>query len=147
MLSDWPSYCQNSPPSDVWPPVGMCHLLVDFLRTVEGCDFVIAITHMPLVEDLALSEATLFDKERVDLILGGYDQQFLCRFAGEMNENPNIILEEKDVRHMLSQVRVDVEGIVRIVKSGAAWRGCSLVDLIVARDREGKANLEKVIGR
>ena len=152
MVSDWPSYCQNSPPTDVWPPVGMCHLLVSFLRTVEGCDFVIAITHMPLVEDLALSEATLCDEERVDLILGGHDQQFLCRFVGEMNENPNVILEErgaqKNAQQMLSLVHfVKVEGTVRIVKSGAEWNGCSLVNFIVRKDRGGKASLETVIGR
>lgn len=103
---------------------------------------------MPLVQDLALSEATLHGEERIDLILGGHDHQFLCRSAGDANTNPKIILENQDVGSTLSQGRVIyVEGGVRIIKSGTDWQGCSLVDLIVAKDREGNARLETVIGK
>lgn len=145
MLSDWPSNCQHLPPSRILSPVAVSRRLAKYLRTVEKCDFVIGITHMRLVEDLAVSRATLCGDERVDLILGGHDHQVVCRLAGDFNENPDVILQGRQNEDIVSQGQVmNINGTVRIVKSGTDWKGYSIVNLLVTRDQNGKAYLETV---
>lgn len=100
---------------------------------------------MRLVEDLAVSRATLCGEERVDLILGGHDHQVVCRFAGDFNENPDVILEGRHDQYIVSQGQMmNINGTVRIVKSGTDWKGYSIVNLLATRDRNGKAYLETV---
>ena len=145
MLSDWPSNCQNLPSSQILSPVAVSRRLAKYLRTVKVCDFVIGITHMRLVEDMAVSRATLCGENKVDLILGGHDHQVVCRFAADSNKNPNLILEGRQNEDIVNQGQVmNVNGALRIVKSGTNWRGYSVIKLFVGRYSNGKAYLETV---
>lgn len=145
MLSDWPSNCQNLPPSHVQPPMLVSQRLTKYLRTVKKCDFVIGITHMRLHQDLAVSKFALRGEERVDLILGGHDHQVVCRLDGDIDANPNVTLEGRHQKDIVSQGQaMNVDGNVRIVKSGTDWRSYSIVNLFVSRDRNGRAHIETV---
>lgn len=144
-LSDWQSNCQNLPPSEIQSPVMVAQGLARNLRIAEKCDFVIAITHMRLVEDLAVSVATLSGDEKVDLILGGHDHEVICRLAGDLNRDPSLMVEGRDDKSVVSQELVtSTKGKVRIVKSGTDWRSYSRVDLLVTRDSKGRAHLETI---
>ena len=115
------------------------------LRIVEKCDFVIAITHMRLVEDLAVSVATLSGDEKVDLILGGHDHEVICRLAGDFNKDPSVMVEGRCDKNVVSQGLVtSTNGKVRIVKSGTDWSSYSIVDLLVTRNGNGRAHLETI---
>lgn len=149
-LRDWPSNCQHLPPSEILPPAAVARRLARHLRTVEGCDFVIANTHMRLIEDLEVSNATQQDAERVDLLLGGHDHDVVCRFLGDKDDDPETIIEGKSNEEVVlnGKVNKNLSGDIRIVKSGTDWRGYSEVELIVDRcANTGKARLIDINGR
>lgn len=140
--TDWPSNCQHLPPSYVLSPVLVSQRLARYLRTVEQCDFVIAITHMRLIEDLAVSNATVLGEERVDLLLGGHDHEVVCRFVGDVDDNPETILQSRLNQDIIEDGQVaEMRGDVRIVKSGTDWKSYSVVNLIVEKLENGKARL------
>lgn len=145
-LRDWPSNCQHLPAAEFLPPVDVSRELARHLRTVEQCDFVIALTHMRLTEDLAVSNATGYGDERVDLLLGGHDHNVVCRFADDTDENPEVILQGMTNSDYVNAEgkTINVEGDVRIVKSGTDWRSYSVVKLVVERTEDGKASLQTV---
>lgn len=97
---------------------------------------------MRLIEDLAVSNATVLGEERVDLLLGGHDHEVVCRFGGDVDDNPETILQgwlNKDV--VVDGKVAKMRGNVRIVKSGTDWKSYSIVDLIVERLENSKAHL------
>ncbi|KAI4107728.1 MAG: hypothetical protein L6R37_001413 [Teloschistes peruensis] len=114
------------------------------LRVDHQCDFVIAITHMRLVEDLEVADATVHGEARVDLLLGGHDHEVVCRFAGDTNVDPGVIIQGRKNGDVTSdgQVRVETEGEVRIVKSGTDWRSYSVIHLTLDRVHDDKAVLK-----
>ncbi|KAM5496409.1 putative UDP-sugar diphosphatase [Microsporum canis] len=144
--TDWPSNCQHLPPALFLSPKEVARRLAKHLRTVEGCDFVIAVTHMRLTEDLYVANTTLDGEERIDLLLGGHDHEVLCRSLGDIDDNPGSILQ--GITDSESRIRdgetVHVEGSIRIVKSGTDWRSYSVVQLKVRRENDGKAYLDNI---
>lgn len=50
---------------------------------------------MRLTEDLAVSNATVRGEERVDILLGGHDHEVVCRFLGDVDDNPETILQNR----------------------------------------------------
>lgn len=139
--TDWPSNCQHLPPSDIISPVLVSKRLAKTLRVDKGCDFVIAITHMRLMEDLEVANATAGGASRVDLVLGGHDHEVLCRLAGEENVKPEIIRQGKANHELIvdGQVHPNIEGDVRIVKSGTDWKSYSIIRLEVERKPDKSA--------
>ncbi|EFR02476.1 2,3-cyclic-nucleotide 2-phosphodiesterase [Nannizzia gypsea CBS 118893] len=145
--TDWPSNCQHLPAAACFlSPAEVAQKLARHLRIVEGCDFVIAVTHMRLVEDLSVSNATLDGDERIDLLLGGHDHDVVCRMLGDTDDNPGIILQ--GITDSASRIRngeiVHIEGDVRVIKSGTDWRSYSVVQLRVRKESDGKAQLDNV---
>ncbi|KAL8727196.1 MAG: hypothetical protein Q9166_006233, partial [cf. Caloplaca sp. 2 TL-2023] len=118
--------------------------LAKTLRVDERCDFVIAITHMRLIEDLDVANATMNGESRVDLVLGGHDHQVLCRLAGDTNVDPEAIMEGKLNDDIIEggRVRPNVEGNVRIVKSGTDWRSYSIIRLMVDSSPDKKPEVK-----
>lgn len=143
---DWPSNCQHLPAAHFLSPVDVSRRLARYLRTVQECDFVIAVTHMRLTEDLSVSKATEYGDDRIDLLFGGHDHNVVCRFAGDTDENPEIMIQgmtNSDGATTEGKM-IDVEGDVRIIKSGTDWRSYSVANLIVKRERDGKASLQTI---
>lgn len=145
-IRDWPSNCQHLPPAQFLSPVDVSRELARYLRTVQECDFVVAVTHMRLAEDLAVSRATAYGDDRIDLLLGGHDHNVVCRFADDTDENPEVILQGMTHSDYVNAEgkTINVEGDVRIVKSGTDWRSYSVVKLVVKREEEGKSSLQTV---
>ncbi|PVH94006.1 Metallo-dependent phosphatase [Periconia macrospinosa] len=148
--SDWPSNCKGLPECCIVSPVEAARAVSRHLRRVEKCDFVIAVTHMRLAEDLLVSEA-LRDPEddaRVDLLLGGHDHDLLRRYEGEGSyDDPTVI----EARNPNSEVVIgntgmtrDANGAIRIVKSGSDWKSLSRVRLQVSRSTTGEATLHNI---
>ncbi|KAL8800730.1 MAG: hypothetical protein Q9182_004973 [Xanthomendoza sp. 2 TL-2023] len=92
---DWPSNCQHLPPSDILSPVEVSKRLAKTLRVDHKCDIVIAITHMRLIEDLEVANATTDSDYRVDMLLGGHDHEVLTRSAGDTDPDPEVIRQGK----------------------------------------------------
>ncbi|KAK4064149.1 uncharacterized protein Triagg1_9128 [Trichoderma aggressivum f. europaeum] len=118
-LGDWPSNCQHLPSCDILDPVTVSKCTARHLRQKERCDLVIALTHMRLAEDIAVSQATADRDEKVDLLLGGHDHNVVRRAPGDDDIDANIT--QQGVPPSESAV-TDYEGDVRIVKSGTDWR-------------------------
>lgn len=116
-----------------------------FLRNDKGCDVVIALTHMRLKEDLKVAHATATGDAKVDLLLGGHDHEVVRRFDADTEADSEVIQQgckNADLTHD-GEVR-DVEGKIRIIKSGTDWKGLSLIRLCVERDPAGTAFLSTV---
>lgn len=97
---------------------------------------------MRLIEDLAVSNATVLGEERVDLLLGGHDHEVVCRFVGDVDDNPETILQSRLNQDIIEDGQVaEMRGDVRIVKSGTDWKSYSVVNLIVEKLENGKARL------
>jgi 2',3'-cyclic-nucleotide 2'-phosphodiesterase (5'-nucleotidase family) len=105
------------------------------LRLSENCDLVIAVTHMRLVDDLAVSGDTLLGDERVDLVLGGHDHHVVRRDINDTNSDPEVL--QSDFHDTGGEVS-DYNGHVRIVKSGTDWRGLSVIRLRLGRGMNGE---------
>ncbi|GFG05070.1 trifunctional nucleotide phosphoesterase protein YfkN [Aspergillus udagawae] len=143
--TDWPSNCQNLPPLYINDPAVVAQELARHLRLNEGCDFVIAISHLRLAEDIRTANAAAHGVAKVDLILGGHDHEVLHRFHGDTEEDSEIIQQGTKNEEILSNGVVDeVAGDIRIVKSGTNWRGLSVVRLIARRLPDGEATIETV---
>ncbi|PHH65674.1 hypothetical protein CDD81_1760 [Ophiocordyceps australis] len=134
--SDWPSNCQHLPECTIADPSMVARRVASHLRRVEKCDLVIAVTHMRLVEDLAVAADAVSADERVDLVLGGHDHHVLRRVSSDGNSDPQVLQTGFD--HGEAPM-TDFEGHLRIVKSGTDWRGLSLIRLYMEKGRNGKA--------
>ncbi|EAU38172.1 conserved hypothetical protein [Aspergillus terreus NIH2624] len=143
--TDWPSNCECLPPSHIADPVEVAQSVARFLRNDKGCDVVIALTHMRLKEDLKVAHATATGDAKVDLLLGGHDHEVVRRFDADTEADSEVIQQgckNADLIHD-GEVR-DVEGKIRIIKSGTDWKGLSLIRLCVERDPAGTAFLSTV---
>ncbi|PHH68131.1 hypothetical protein CDD82_812 [Ophiocordyceps australis] len=132
--SDWPSNCQHLPQCTIAHPSTVARRVASHLRRVEKCHLVIAVTHMRLVEDLAVAADAVSADERVDLVLGGHDHHVLRRGSTDGNADPQVLqtgLEDCDAPV------TDFQGLLRIVKSGTDWRGLSVVRLEVEKSQNG----------
>ncbi|OKL64609.1 hypothetical protein UA08_00561 [Talaromyces atroroseus] len=89
--SDWPSNCKHLPHCTLLDPAAVARQVAAHLRRSEECDLVIAVTHMRLIDDLVVSNATLSGDERVDLVLGGHDHHVIRREPGDNNMDPETI--------------------------------------------------------
>ncbi|KAL4788200.1 Metallo-dependent phosphatase-like protein [Aspergillus varians] len=136
--SDWPSNCEFLPPCEFESPVQAACRLARHLRANEGCDLVIALTHMRVPEDMAVANATISGDSRIDLLLGGHDHEALRRFAGDTDLSAENVEQGRKMTEVEVDGRVpDAEGDIRLVKSGTDWRALSLIRLIVQRDEKG----------
>ncbi|KAL2811144.1 Metallo-dependent phosphatase-like protein [Aspergillus granulosus] len=136
--TDWPSNCEDLPPCKIESPVQAACRLARHLRTRERCDVVIALTHMRVPEDMAVANATASGDCRIDLLLGGHDHEVLRRFAGDTDLNSENVEQGRRLADLEEKGMVpDVEGNIRLVKSGTDWRALSLIRLIVHRDENG----------
>lgn len=151
--SDWPSNCRELPRCTIASPVEVSRACSLHLRQTAKCDFVVALTHMRLAEDMEVSEAlrTGPPQERVDLLLGGHDHELLRRYGGEessLSTNPMVIdcahAGESGFVGPAGQVPA-AKGDVRIVKSGSDWHSLSCVRLHVGRNPDGVATLQSVV--
>jgi 5'-nucleotidase len=94
------------------------------LRKEKKVDFVVAITHMRLAEDMLVSEAC----RDVDLILSGHDHDIVV-------QGGNLVV-----------VNDDAKGDIRIVKSGTDFRSYSIIKVPI-RKVEGKIELGSIGGQ
>lgn len=85
-----------------------------------------AITHMRLVEDLATRNSTRSGAEKIDLILGGHDHHVVRRDLSDTDPNPKVLQSELDLD---GAAITECEGDFKIIKSGADWRGLSIIRL------------------
>ncbi|KAK0672370.1 5'-nucleotidase [Cercophora samala] len=114
------------------------------LRTEYGVDFVVAVTNMRLSEDLLLSGATQAKGlEKVDFIFGGYDRE------AEGIAHPEIVMQsqksERKGKGKVSGGWFEVTSPeIRVVKSGAAWEGLSVVEMCVKKESENLPELSSV---
>jgi 2',3'-cyclic-nucleotide 2'-phosphodiesterase (5'-nucleotidase family) len=100
---------------------------------------------MRLKEDLKVAHATATGDAKVDLLLGGHDHEVVRRFDADTEADSEVIQQgckNADIIHD-GEVR-DVEGKIRIIKSGTDWKGLSLIRLCVERDPAGTAFLSTV---
>ncbi|KAL4921660.1 Metallo-dependent phosphatase-like protein [Aspergillus aurantiobrunneus] len=136
--TDWPSNCERLPPCEIESPVQAACRLAHHLRVNERCDLVIALTHMRVPEDMAVANATVSGDSRIDLLLGGHDHDVLRRFAGDTDTIAGNAEQGRRITKVEVDGRIpDVEGDIRLVKSGTDWRALSLIRLIVQRDEKG----------
>lgn len=144
---DWPSNCRELPICTIAQPVDAARRDALFLRRVENCDFVVAISHMRVAEDIQLSEELYHGEDSIDLILGGHDHDVLRRYKGECSKScldPSLIdcsMSNDAATASDSATQIDIRGPVRIVKSGTDWNGLSCVNLKVNRAVNGAAYL------
>ncbi|KAK7946820.1 uncharacterized protein PG986_011141, partial [Apiospora aurea] len=146
--TDWPSNCRELPRCVIENPIESARSCTRHLRRVAGCDFVIAVTHMRLAEDVELSEAlggdgdaAMAKDERLDLILGGHDHDLLRRYGGDLKRYSARAKDPQVLDCRYPDVAADgidgmvpkAHGAVRIVKSGTDWQGLSCVTLQVDR--------------
>ncbi|KAL3961233.1 hypothetical protein ACCO45_002756 [Purpureocillium lilacinum] len=150
--TDWPSNCRELPHCTIASPVDVSRACARHLRQTAKCDFVVALTHMRLAEDIEVSEALRTGplQERVDLLLGGHDHELLRRYGGEVSaqgKNPMVIdcshSGQDGLKGPVAEVP-EARGDIRIVKSGSDWHSLSCVRLHVGRTPEGVAMLQSV---
>ncbi|CAP60980.1 uncharacterized protein PODANS_2_13795 [Podospora anserina S mat+] len=114
------------------------------LRTEYRVDLVVAVTNMRLAEDLLLSGATQEKGlERVDFIFGGYDREAVGTFY------PELVMQsqhsEGESKGKVGSGRYEVTSPeIRVVKSGAAWEGLSVVEMCVKKEGEDLPELDSV---
>lgn len=114
------------------------------LRTVEKCDFVIAITHMRLAEDLEVANETeAQDEWHVDMLLGGHDHSVLSRLQDDCSDpDPQRICPGQSNAKIVCYGRaVTRYGRPRIVKSGSDFESYSKVRFFAQRRANGQAHL------
>lgn len=152
MIRDWKACCRGLPECTILCPIDRSKAVTRHLRLVEKCDFVVALTHMRLSEDLCVSEAlcNFNDEFRVDLLLGGHDHNVLRRFEGD---SPSVASDPTQIQAGLSNEMVlqqkgmarRVHGPIKIVKSGTDWRGLSCVRLQIQRQSCGRPKIVNVV--
>ncbi|KAI1452114.1 Metallo-dependent phosphatase-like protein [Annulohypoxylon moriforme] len=147
--TDWPSNSRGLAACRILSPVDTARAVARHLRRTEGCDLVIAVTHMRLIEDLDVSEALCdpHDESRVDLVLGGHDHNLLRRYAGGGAAADPAYIEtgraNEDVVNNSTGMTENAVGDIRVIKSGTDWRNLSCVKLQMTRNSDGAA---KVVG-
>ncbi|KAG6003056.1 hypothetical protein E4U21_002409 [Claviceps maximensis] len=139
--TDWPSTCLPLPPCDIKDPATSAQSTARQLREQEKCDIVIALTHMRLAEDLAVSKKTQTGSGRVDLLLGGHDHDVVQRASADSDADPTVAWESLHPADEGGGGLVSVSGDVRIVKSGTDWKGLSIVRLGVAENSDGSYSI------
>ena len=134
---DWDA---ANPPSEKMPRWYVQQLVNEaqtntrILRKEHGCDFVIAVTNMRLIEDLLVSNATTEGDNRIDLIFGGYDGEVLQRRVGEGNANPAVGDQgQKHHGRMSGGWRESYDPSIRLIKSGTEWEGLSVVEVCIEK--------------
>lgn len=84
--------------------------MAELLRNVEGCDFVIAIAHMRLEEDLLVSNAITNSPGKANLIRSGYYHEILGHFRGDIDTEPGVIQQNISKTSLIYRGRVpDIE--------------------------------------
>lgn len=136
--TDWPSNCQHLPSCDIKDPAVFANRTARQLRERERCDLVIALTHMRLAEDMAVSKNTHTGSGRIDLLLGGHDHDIVQRAFTDSDTNPNVAREGS---HPGDGAVLSTLGDVHIVKSGTDWRGLSIMRLRVAKYPDGTSSI------
>lgn len=149
--TDWPENCHEAPNWAIEPPVEAARRCAKYLRDEAGCDFVVALTHMRLAEDIEVAEATRSSgADHVDLLLGGHDHDTLRRFGGDVEGQASKArvldcrLSNEEVLAQATDGISRASGDIRIIKSGTDWDGLSCVKLRVKRNEQGRAVLESV---
>lgn len=140
-ISDWPSNCQHLPSCDIKDPAAYANRTARRLREREKCDLVIALTHMRLEEDIAVSKNTQAGSGRIDLLLGGHDHVIVQRATTDSDTNPNVAREGF---HPSDDPVLLASGDVHIVKSGTDWRGLSILHLSIAKYSKGILSILRV---
>ncbi|KAM5442202.1 putative UDP-sugar diphosphatase [Microsporum ferrugineum] len=115
---------------DICDPASVAKITARHLREHEKCDLVIALTHMRLLEDMAVSQHTKSGSGRIDLILGGHDHNVVQRAFTDSNIDPSI-----------ARQGVHTDGDVRIIKSGTDWNSLSVLRLTVAKYPDGNVSI------
>jgi hypothetical protein len=123
-------------------------ILARYLRQVQKCDVVIAITHMRLAEDLKVADATAAQDDcHINLLLGGHDHEVVCRVAGDTCSDASRIWQNAANDDIIRKGRVITRsGKVRIVKSGSDFQSFSKIRLLVQRTSKGKVSVIKTTG-
>ncbi|KAJ9284626.1 hypothetical protein DTO021C3_7753 [Paecilomyces variotii] len=143
--TDWPSNCENLPPSTIASPAEVAKRISRHLRINEGCDLIIALTHMRLAEDMEVADMTASGDGKVDLFFGGHDHEVVRRYVGDTDSNPENIEQGRDNTDIVINGLVNyTEGNIRIIKSGTDWRGLSLVRVVGQKDDKGVASVSHV---
>ncbi|KAK7455107.1 hypothetical protein VKT23_010978 [Stygiomarasmius scandens] len=118
--SDWPSNTQHLPRTTIISsPIETALRISKYLREEENVDFVVALTHMRLEEDMDLLQGLAKGNERVDLILGGHDHDLVVH-------GDHLIFQDGTTTR-------DIKGDVKIVKSGTDFKSLSIVKVPVRR--------------
>lgn len=103
---------------------------------------------MRLAEDMEVADATATGDGRVDLLLGGHDHEIVRRFGGDTDVNPQVIQQGAINEYIIKDGVVrEVQGNIRIIKSGTDWKSLSLVDMMVQKDNHGTATVASVKGQ
>lgn len=141
LTSDWPSNCQHLPSCAICDPASVARTTARYLRESKKCDLVIALTHMRLAEDIAVSQNTKTGSGRIDLILGGHDHDIVQRSSTDSNNDPRAHHQGSTPD---SATRIlCTEGDIRIIKSGTDWNGLSVLRLTVSKQADGKSSISE----
>lgn len=100
--------------------------VVPLLRGAEGCDLVVALTHMRVPNDLRLARAAA--ALGIDLLLGGHDHEYTVAGLTPHEDAPQAVVEE---------LRGYGGGIVPLIKSGSDFRTLSLLSIRRHHDDDG----------
>ncbi|KAK7467635.1 hypothetical protein VKT23_004689 [Stygiomarasmius scandens] len=118
--SDWPSNTQHLPRTTIISsPIETALRISKYLREEENVDFVVALTHMRLEEDMDLLQGLAEGNERIDLILGGHDHDLVVH-------GDNLVFQDNATTR-------DIRGDVKIVKSGTDFKSLSIIKVPVRR--------------
>ncbi|EGE04604.1 5'-nucleotidase [Trichophyton equinum CBS 127.97] len=139
--TDWPSNCQHLPSCTICDPASVARTTARYLRESKKCDLVIALTHMRLAEDIAVSQNTRAGSGRVDLILGGHDHDVVQRSSTDSNNDPRV--HRPGLTSGSATEICCTEGDIRIIKSGTDWNGLSMLRLTISKRADGKSSISK----
>jgi 5'-nucleotidase len=125
IYSDWPSNCQHLPADcTILDPVSVAQRISNSLRSAQGVDIVIAITHMRHEEDVHLAKSC---DRNIDLILGGHDHDLAVHGAN------------------VKAMDDTFEGHIKLIKSGTDFRGYSAIKMWLSR-KNGKPSVGHIRG-
>lgn len=141
LASDWPSNCQHLPSCTICDPASVARTTARYLRESKKCDLVIALTHMRLAEDIAVSQNTRAGSGRVDLILGGHDHDVVQRSSTDSNNDPRV--HRPGLTSGNATEICCTEGDIRIIKSGTDWNGLSMLRLTISKRADGRSSISK----
>ncbi|EFE34384.1 UDP-sugar hydrolase, putative [Trichophyton benhamiae CBS 112371] len=122
-------------------PASVARTTARYLRESKKCDLVIALTHMRLAEDIAVSRNTKTGSGRIDLILGGHDHDIVQRSSTDSNNDPRA--HHQGSTPDSATGILCTEGNIRIIKSGTDWNGLSVLRLTVSKQADGKSSISE----